>query len=165
MAQNNKSLPTGWSYALPTAMAGAATLFQYTPHISVAPMKPEVTSGVDASFASSSTTYVDERVMAAKLETIEARTETKFERLIGKIDALAVTLSGVSGDVASLSVKIGEVDAHARNAKSVIITTIIGAAIGIVGLAFAAVAIFQSAMGTTATAYQSGMAAAEVRKK
>jgi cytochrome c oxidase assembly protein Cox11 len=64
-----------------------------------------------------------------------------------------------------LDAKITAVDTHARSTKSTIIATVIGAAIGIVGISFAAVAIYVSAMGTTASAYQSGMAAAEARQK
>lgn len=107
----------------------------------------------------------DERLIDAKLEAVEARTETKFAQLMGKMDSLTQTLSGVSANLVSLDSKVGELDKGARSAKSTVIATIIGAAIGIVGLSFAAVSIFQSGMGTTATAYQSGVAAAEAKKK
>lgn len=109
--------------------------------------------------------FVDERILAAKLDLAEAKTETKFSQLLGKLDLLGLQMSGLQTKMGELDVQIAAVDTHARGAKSTIIATVIGAAIGIVGLAFAAVAIFQSAMGTTASAYQSGMAAAEVQKK
>ncbi|AYJ87639.1 hypothetical protein D3Y57_19070 [Sphingomonas paeninsulae] len=111
------------------------------------------------------TNSFDERFLDAKLEAVEARTETKFAQLIGKMDGFTIALGSVAKDVGQLKVEIAAVDAHARNAKSTIIIAIIGSVIGIISLTYAAVAIYVSAMGTTASAYQSGMAAAEAHKK
>jgi hypothetical protein len=112
-----------------------------------------------------STSSFDDRFLDAKLEAVEARTETKFAQLLGKMDLMVQSIAEARTDIAGLDAKITAVDTHARSTKSTIIATVIGAAIGIVGISFAAVAIYESAMGTTASAYQSGMAAAEARQK
>ena len=42
---------------------------------------------------------IDEKYLAARLEGVEARTDTKFERLIGKIDALAASVAALGAQV------------------------------------------------------------------
>ncbi|MFK4871630.1 hypothetical protein [Novosphingobium sp. ZW T3_23] len=103
--------------------------------------------------------------MDAKLAASEARAETKFVQLLGKLDLVVERLGEIRKDVSDLDTKIGAVDDNTKSAKTLVITTIIGTAIGVAGLAYAAVAIFQGGMGLSATAYQSGMSAAEAKKK
>lgn len=104
---------------------------------------------------------VTETVLDAKLDAAEARTETKFAQLLGEMRLLGQQLTGVQKQIGDLDVKVDAVDAHARNSKSIVITTIIGAFFAAVALTYAGIQIFQGGMGLSASAYQAGMSAAQ----
>jgi hypothetical protein len=107
---------------------------------------------------------MEHKLMELSIAASEARTDTKFAQLIGKIDALAVSVANVSTNVGALDAKITSVDTHARSAKGIIIATVIAAALSVVGLTYAAVAIFEGAGAQTASAYQAGASAVEAKK-
>ena len=67
-----------------------------------------------------------------KLKVVEAQTETKFERLIGKIDSLAVSISSIEGKVVELKTDVGDVQKATAGVKWNIMAT--GLALG--GLIF-----------------------------
>jgi len=81
-------------------------------------------------------------LVATKLQLVEARTETKFAQVDGKLDQLIDRMADLQTQFGALDTKVTAVDARVRSAHSATIATVIGAAIGIVGLAFAALAIF-----------------------
>lgn len=64
------------------------------------------------------------------------RAQTKFAQLLSEIKAVAARIGEVDA-------KVGRIDTHIMNSRGVIITTIIGAALGIVGLSYAAVQIWR----------------------
>ncbi len=90
--------------------------------------------------------YVDEKLLTAKLEVAEARTETKFAQLLGKLDTLGERIGSLNDKIGGLDTKIGEVDGHLRNVKGTILAVMIGTGIGVAGLAYAAVQIFEGAL-------------------
>lgn len=109
--------------------------------------------------ATSATAYVDERLLDAKLATVEARTETKFAQLIGKLDLIASDVGKLSTATSEMKASIAELDKKTGNTRTIVITTVIGATLSMAALAYAAVQIFQSGMGISATAYSAGLAA------
>ena len=86
--------------------------------------------------------YVDEAFLNAKLEVTEARTETKFAQLLGELKVVTTQM----GTIGEKLGKIDDLDKHVRSTRTVIIGTIVGAAIAIVGLSYAAVQIFEAAL-------------------
>lgn len=101
---------------------------------------------------------IDERYLGAVLDAAEARTETKFAQLIGKIDLIGERIGALSGEIAGLKGQVNVIDGHTRSARTSIIVAIIGTALALAALAWGGVQIFQSGMGITATAYQTGAA-------
>ncbi|AMU89928.1 hypothetical protein ATM17_12865 [Sphingopyxis macrogoltabida] len=84
---------------------------------------------------------IDDRLLDAKLEAVEARTETKFAQLMGKIETLIESVAGVKDDVRQLDRrmdgfdgKLEAVEAKAFSSKTIIVTTLIGAFIGMAAL-------------------------------
>jgi non-ribosomal peptide synthetase component E (peptide arylation enzyme) len=65
----------------------------------------------------------------AKLAAVEARTETRFTELNGKIDRLADSISALGSTVASLKSDIADVKADNRYTRWTIIVTVIASAL------------------------------------
>ncbi|MGE3691870.1 MAG: hypothetical protein AB7F98_10870 [Novosphingobium sp.] len=159
MAQNQTNKGTGWGWSIPAA-AIAATFSSFSPYIG----QPAMTQSVPQPSSPSASTPFDERLLDAKLEAVEARTETKFAQLLGKIDLLVQGVGDLKSEVSKLDGKIGEVDSHTRAGKREVITAIIATGLGVAALAWAGVQIFQSGLGLSQGAFQAGMAAGEVKK-
>lgn len=90
----------------------------------------------------------------AKLEAVEARTDTKFAQLMGKIELIALSVAGIKADIESVNGKIGTldtkldtVDGHSRSAKREIMTAVIATGLAVIALAWAGVQIFQGGIG------------------
>jgi len=152
----SESSPLQWKWVQAAGIAvGAATTASHASQATSLPPNPK------AVHAAAPTALLQqyERMTDLKIEAAEARTDTKFERLIGKIDALGISIKAVADSVSILDVKVGTVDTHARSAKVVIITTMIGTALAVAALAWAGVQIFQGGMGVSAAAFQAGQAA------
>lgn len=163
MPQKESNPTPAWSMAL----GGAAAAVTFSPQLSyISGEMPQIASAprYEAGKPTLHQIAFDERLMDAKLEAVEARTETKFSQLLGKLDAISERIGALTVNLAAVDKKIDGVEATAKNAKSTITWAVVASAIGIAALAYAAVAIFQSGMGTTASAYQSGMAASEAQK-
>lgn len=107
---------------------------------------------------------VSETLLNAKLEAVEARTDSKFAQLIGKIDTLGERLSGVSDKIGTLDAKVATVDGHVRNVKGTIVAVIIGTGIAVAALAYSAVQVFQGGLGASASAFQTGIAVGQTKK-
>jgi hypothetical protein len=77
-----------------------------------------------------------EALMDAKLDAVEARTETKFAQLLGKLDLLGEKISGVSTDIGELKISVADVERKTTNTRVIVVTTILGAFIGIAGVVY-----------------------------
>lgn len=160
MASSLKPFNWGFSTAITSI---AATISQATPYIAekmvdTAQQAPMATPATTTSFV------VDERLMEAKLEAAEARTETKFAQLLGRIDTLAVTLNNVSEKLAELRSDVTSIDGKVGSARTTYITTAIASVIAIASLSYAAVSIFQGGMGATSSAFSAGMDAGAAKR-
>lgn len=102
---------------------------------------------------------ITEALVDAKLEAVEARTETKFAQLFGKLDLVVQGLGDLKGEVGALSGKIDTVDGHARTGKREIIVAIVTTGLAAAALAWAGVQIFQGGLSLSQGAFQAGMAA------
>lgn len=96
--------------------------------------------------ATAGASYVDEKLLTAKLEAVEARTETKFAQLLGKLDTLGERLTGLNDRMSGFDTKLDAVDGHVRSAKSTYIAIALGTGIAVAALGFAAVQIFEAAL-------------------
>lgn len=97
-----------------------------------------------------------EQLLDAKLDAVEARTETKFAQLLGRLDLLVERVGNLKTDVGHLDGKMTIVEGKVINAKTTMITTAIATGIAVAALAWGGVQLFQGGMGITAAAYQSG---------
>lgn len=92
--------------------------------------------------------------IAARLEAVEARTETRFVVLDGKLDRLADSIAALNGSIAELKTTAGSISTEAakenKSTRTTILVTVIGAAIAIVGLVYAM-------QGGLLTAFQTGL--------
>lgn len=116
---------------------------------------------------------MDNDLVDAKLAAVEARTDTKFAELIGKMDLYRQELgSKIDGVGTSLGARIDTLDARVSEDRADrksnflwTIGTIITVGLALAGVIVSSFSIFQGGMGITASAYQSGMTAAEARHK
>lgn len=148
------------SWAIPvTAAAVASAIPLQTPYITGENMTTKAASSPQQSAPTRGHHEIDERYLNAKLEAVEARTETNFAKLLGKIDAIATSVVGLQTDIGGLKTEINTVENSVSSAKGLIVTTVIGSAIAIAGLAWAGVALFQGGMGTASDAFAAGASA------
>lgn len=156
MQQQSKASNWAVTWAVPVSAAVAGAIPLQTSYITGESMATKTASAPQQSATTRVEQGIDERYLNAKLEAVDARTETKFAQLIGKIDALAVSLTGVQTNVGEIKTELTTVKTDVGNAKGLIIATVIGAAIAIAGLAWAGVALFQGGMSATSDAYAAG---------
>lgn len=76
------------------------------------------------------TNAIDDRLLDAKLDAVEARTETKFAQLMGKIETLIESVAGVKEDVREVNNRLDTVEDKVFTSKALVVTTIIGAFLG-----------------------------------
>lgn len=129
---------TGWGFGIP-ATAAAVTISSFNANIDAEMTKPP--PPVHASAPTAGAHAIDERLLSARLEAVEARTDTKFAQLMGKIETLIESVAGVKDDVRQLDGRMGAFDGKlqaveekAFSSKTIIITTLIGAFIGMAAL-------------------------------
>lgn len=108
---------------------------------------------------------VTEQVLNSRLEAVEARTETKFAQLMGKLELITERLGGLQGQITVMDGKVEKVDGHTRNVRSTVIATVIGTGIAVAALAWGGVQIFQGGMSTSSDAFQAGLAADQAKKQ
>lgn len=144
-----------------SALAAAAIPTTYQQNAAIDPPQAHPGRNYESAQGTESVMAYDERLIDAKLDAVEARTETKFAQLLGKLELVSVSIGDLAGKIGELDQKIGTVDSHTRSAKSAIVGTIIGTGIAVAALAWGAVQIYQGGMGTSTAAFQSGMAVAE----
>lgn len=131
MAPHSKGM--AWNISVGVA-AIAATTSSYSAYIGVKPMTQQTPYTPASKVQSHPTASLDERLVDAKLEAVEARTETKFAQLIGKMDMIVEKLGAVSVDIGALKTSVAEVDRKTNNMRIVIVSTVIATGIAIVGI-------------------------------
>ena len=124
-------------------------------------MSPTATTPQQTPTSSAPTSHVDERYLAKSLEAVEARTETKFAQLLGEIRVIGERLAAIDGKVSPLEGRLTEVENSGRAGRREIIIAIVASAFAVATLGWAGVQIFQSGIGLSAGAFQSGMTAAQ----
>jgi hypothetical protein len=85
--------------------------------------------------SSNSTTYVDERLLTAKLEAVEARAESKFSQLLGELKVISVNVSNLSTQMSEVKTELSDVKKSTAAVRWNILAT--GLAIGGLILALA----------------------------
>ncbi len=153
----------GWGFK---ATAVAATLLQPSSYIGAQTMTSPTAQPAPAPAPTAATSFVDEKLLASKLETVEARTETKFAQLLGELKVISANMSSVAGDVGGLKAEIntmrGEisnVDKSVRQRRWEIIVALVTTGLAIAALCYASVQIFQGGMGAGMTAMQAAIQA------
>lgn len=82
-----------------------------------------------------------EKIIELSIQASEARTDTKFAQLIGKIDVLGERMTGIAKDVGELKTSVATIEGKTNNTRVIVVTTILGAFIGMAGI-FYTVAAF-----------------------
>ena len=77
-----------------------------------------------------------EKIIELSIQASEARTDTKFAQLIGKIDLLGEKMNGIGKDVGELKDAVGTLETKTNNTRVIVITTILGAFIGMAGIVY-----------------------------
>jgi hypothetical protein len=170
MPQDIRSAPGSlWTMPVSLAALSSASFLSPGPYITTGQMTQ---AGSQTYAQSAPTPGFDERLIDARLEAVEARTETKFAQLLGKLDLLGSQLTGIKGSVealdgriTTLDGRITTIDDHVRSARSTIIAFVVATGLAVAGLAWAGVQIFQSGMGVSASAFQAGLATNTEPKK
>lgn len=65
-----------------------------------------------------STQYVDERLLDAKLEAVEARTQTKFAELMGELKVIAANVGNLGSELGAIKASIGTLDTKVDGVQS-----------------------------------------------
>ena len=106
------------------------------------------------------------KAVDAKLEAAEARTDTKFEKLLGSLNVLGEKLDGIGtkigdlkGDIGDANVAIGRLEDKTNNTRIIIVTTAIAATLTIVGLTYAMIGYGHQVAETITNAFVSGQEA------
>ncbi|MBX7482717.1 hypothetical protein K3174_09240 [Qipengyuania sp. 6D47A] len=73
--------------------------------------------------ATSSNDHVDERLLNAKLDAVEARTETKFAQLLGELKTLGVNVAHINDTLGGLKTDVADAKAAAAGTKAYVIGT------------------------------------------
>ena len=102
--------------------------------------------------------FVDERLLAARLDAAEARTETKFAQLLGKLDVFGTQLTHIAKDVGDLKGSISGIESKTTNTRIIIVTTVIGAALTVVGLTYGIIGYGHQVADTISSAFAAGQA-------
>ena len=123
------------------AALGATTLFQSAGYSAGNP--PMTASAQSAPTATAN--YVDDKLLTARLEAVEARTETKFAQLLGKLDLLAEQIKPLSGEIK-----------EAKDAAASTKTVIFGASLTLGGLIIGLFAFGWQIMDLAAGLFQAG---------
>lgn len=125
-----------------TAVAAGSTSDQGF-HWRAASDKVGASPPFEAKGSAGDTMEFSEALIDAKIDAVEARTETKFAQLLGKLDLLAEKISGVSQDIGDLKVDvanvetaIGKVDSKTTNTRVIVVSTIIGAFLATAGIVY-----------------------------
>ena len=97
---------------------------------------------------------VDERYLAISLDAVEARTQTKFEQLLGEIKLLAANVAHLSTDLVSVRNEVGE----AKNAAASGKTYVIGTGIALAGFMIGVFAFGWQILDAATGLFQAGAA-------
>ena len=152
---NPANRPFNWTIsAIP--LAAASTLFQASPAMVGSNMTAKSAPKMTPATPSAPHAYFDDRLLKAEIAASEARTDTKFAQLIGKIDIL-------SNNVDTLSTNVKDSAAYSRSMKWQLMIAIFAAIIALGGVVYSAAGVALGGMGVTASAFQAGMAAAQTQ--
>lgn len=102
---------------------------------------------------------ITEALVDAKLEAVEARTETKFAQLMGKLDVLVEKVGAIATDVGELKGAVERVETKTVNTRIIIVTTVIGAALTIVGLTYGIIGYGHQVADTITAAFSAAQGA------
>jgi hypothetical protein len=155
-----QSKSTGVGYTIPLAAAAATlTISPYTPIMGGAGMTQAAPVQTNPSAPTVTVVGVDEKLLNAKLEVVEAHTETQFAKLIGKLDVMNGTLGRVAGDIGELKGAVDRVETKTNNTRIIIVTTIIGATLTILGLTYGIIGYGHQVADSISAAYAAGQGA------
>lgn len=163
MAQG-QSKPTSGGYTIPLAAAAATLTFSpYIPNMGTGGMTQGSPTQPTPSAPTVTVVGVDDNLLRARLETVEANTETKFAKLIGKFDTLTAQittqLGQVSKDIGEMKGAVERVETKGNNTRIIIVTTVIGAALTIVGLTYGIIGYGHQVADSISAAYAAGQGA------
>lgn len=103
---------------------------------------------------------IDVRIVDARrgIEVSDAKAETKYEKLLSELKLLGEKIGGISSDVTELKTSVGRVESKTTNTRIIIVTTVIGAALTIVGLTYGIIGYGHQVADTIAAAFAAGQA-------
>lgn len=109
---------------------------------------------------------ITHELLEAKLEAVEARTETKFEKLLGSINLLGEQMKGLGDAIADVKIGVGKVDqaverveTKTNNTRIIIVTTAIAATLTIIGVTYGIIGYGHQVADTVAAAFANGQGA------
>jgi hypothetical protein len=102
----------GWSPKWKASTVAAATLFQASPYMLGQTMNTPTTSQAQVPTPSVPTSYVDQRLLDAKLEAVEARTETKFAQLLGELKVISANVANLGSQIGDVKTELGSKKCH-----------------------------------------------------
>lgn len=94
--------------------------------------------------------FVDERLLDAKLEAVEARTDSKFAQLMGKIDVLTEKIGTIGTNQKTIEDSLGRIETKADNTRVIIISSALAVVAILYGLMGYGHQIADSVMGAFA---------------
>jgi len=156
--------PLAYTISAATVTFGTGATTQSQPYIAT---KQAETSAMKAAVSTEGTSNpmaYDERLVDAKLAAGSARTDSKFSELLGhtntkfaevlgelrvistNVTHLSSQLADVKGEVGKLDTKVTGLEGKTSTTRVVVVTTILGAFLGMVGIVWAALTYGIAAM-------------------
>ncbi len=131
---NQKSDPTpGWGKAFPTIAATAGAALSYSTFDANSANIGKSQHAMNTAPSTTIQHHVDERLLNAKLDAVEARTETKFAQLLGEMKTLGVNVGHINTTLFELKTDVAAAKTAAAGTK----TYVIGTGIAIAGFVLA----------------------------
>lgn len=119
------------SYAAQAAALGVAAVTAYQPSPSIIEQQ---NAYIGSSRGTESVMAYDERLIDAKLEAVEARTETKFEKLLGELRVISTNVANLGTRIDNVSTEIAGVRTATAGVRWNILATGIALGALILGL-------------------------------
>ncbi|WEK46871.1 MAG: hypothetical protein P0Y56_00880 [Candidatus Andeanibacterium colombiense] len=168
MADDVKYNAGAFKYALTSVALSATAMGASNPSVGSfsAQTHQSATASMPSTASAGDPMTITHELLEAKLEAVEARTETKFEKLLGSINLLGEQMKGLGDAIADVKIGVGKVDqaverveTKTNNTRIIIVTTAIAATLTIIGVTYGIIGYGHQVADTVAAAFANGQGA------
>lgn len=108
----NPGVKISYAFSQAAVLGVAATSYQPSP-----PIIAQQNAYIGSSRGTESVMAYDERLIDAKIEAVEARTETKFEKLLGELRVISTNVANLGAQMIDIKTEVGAVKTATAGVK------------------------------------------------